>query len=278
MRTIIKMALGAALLFGVPATTSAATRESPMWQPSGPTRLDQQPEYCTLSREFAAGDQRLIVQFRTTFSLSTYMATLASATALRDARQGKVEVALASTGATRAFDAQSGIVPDRKERFLNWYAHDFNLPALVRGDQYFRFASGKLAIELQWPGAGEAFRQLTRCHDATLAETGIDLAAARAAAIMPMPANFPGYWATNDDYPSAAMRARQEGQVGFLMTIGTDGAVAECRVVSSSGFSNLDDGTCPLVRRRAKFEPARDENGAAVTGYYLSRVTWKIPQ
>lgn len=274
MRSILLAIFAASAL----SFTSAATAAPTVWQPAGPARLDQQPAQCTLSREFMVGDERLLVQFQTTFSLATYRVTLASATALRDARPGKVELALAGSDAAREFDAQSGAVPNRKERFLQWYAHDLYLPALVKGDQDFRFSSGKLDAELHWPGAGEAFRQLAGCHDAILAQAGVDTAIARAAPVSAKPANFPGYWATNDDYPSSAMRARQEGEVGFLLTIGTDGAVAECRVVSGSGFPNLDDGTCPLVRRRAKFEPARDANGAAATGYYLSRVMWKIPQ
>jgi len=258
--------------------TSAATAAPTVWQPVGPARLDQQPTQCTLSREFMVGDERLLAQFQTTFSLATYRVMLASATALRDARPRKVELALRGSDAAREFDAQSGAVPNRKERFLQWYAHDFYLPPLVKDDQDFRISSTKFDAELRWPGAGDAFRQLAGCHDAILAQAGVDTAIVRAAPVAAKPANFPAYWATNADYPSSAMRARQEGVVGFLLTIGTDGAVAECRVVSSSGFPNLDDGTCPLIRRRAKFEPARDENGTAVTGYHLSRVTWKIPQ
>lgn len=268
----------AAMLFGVAVPPSAEANEPALWQPAGPTRLDQQPEYCTLSREFASGDERLLVQFRTTFSLATYTTTLASATALRDVRPGKVDISLVGSNISGQYDAQSGPVPGRKERFLQWYAHDLNLPTLVQGDQNLRFSSGKFAIELRWPGAGDAFRQLARCHDATLAETGIDTALVRATPVMPKPTNSPGAWATNDDYPPTARRARQEGQVGFLITVGPDGGVAECRVVSSSGFPDLDDGTCPLMRRRARFAPARNAAGESVTGYYLSRLMWKIPQ
>jgi TonB family protein len=258
--------------------TGTATAAPTMWQPAGPARLDQQPTQCTLSREFTVGEERLLVQFQTTFSLATYRVTLASATALRDVRPGKVELALAGSDAAREFDAQTGTVPNRKERLLQWYAHDFYLPPLVKDDQNFRFSSGRFDAELSWSGAGEAFRQLGGCHDAVLAQAGVDTSIVRAAPVSAKPANVPGYWATNADYPSSAMRAREEGEVGFLVTIGTDGNVSECRVASSSGFANLDDGTCPLIRRRAKFEPARDAAGAPVTGYYLGRIMWKIPQ
>ena len=278
MRPIFPTLLAAAVLSGIAPIPAAATEAAVIWQPVGPTKLDQQPDFCTLSREFAAGDGRLVVQFRTTFSLATYTTTLASETALREVREGKIRLSLPGTANTANFDAQAGTVPDRKDRFVRFYAHDFNFPASVASDQNFRFSAGRTDIEVRWPGAAEAFKQFTRCHDATLADTGIDMAAVRAAPVIAAPANFPAAWVTNQDYPSAALVARQEGEVRFLVTVGTDGSVAECRIVKSSGSDSLDNGTCSLIRRRAKFEPARDEKGMAVTGYYLSRVAWRVPQ
>jgi len=51
--------------------------------------------------------------------------------------------------------------------------------------------------------------------------------------------------ATNHDvllklYPPRALAAREQGAVGFAVTLDKDGHPTECRVTSSSGFPLLD--------------------------------------
>lgn len=92
------------------------------------------------------------------------------------------------------------------------------------------------------------------------------------------PRGNPGSWATDEDYPPSAQRAGAAGTSGFRLTVGTDGRVTACSITSSSGNSALDDATCKLVTRRARFTPAKDETGAAVTDTYANRIVWRIPE
>lgn len=93
----------------------------------------------------------------------------------------------------------------------------------------------------------------------------------------PVPKGNPGNWANTNDYPAIALRQQIEGTTGFRVTVGPDGRVADCMIVSSSGSSDLDSATCNNVRRRALFEPALDVNGVPTTGRYSNRVRWQIP-
>jgi len=68
-----------------------------------------------------------------------------------------------------------------------------------------------------------------------------------------------------DDYPASAQSAGAEGTVRASLSIGPDGRVASCNVTQSSGNPSLDSATCNILRRRAKFIPARDSNGNAVS-------------
>src|SRR3954470_11169274 len=70
---------------------------------------------------------------------------------------------------------------------------------------------------------------------------------------------------SGDDYPASAQAAGAEGTVRASLTIGTDGRVVGCNVTQSSGNGALDQATCNILRRRAKFVPARDSNGNATT-------------
>jgi protein TonB len=64
-----------------------------------------------------------------------------------------------------------------------------------------------------------------------------------------------------DDYPASAQSSGAEGTVRASLTIGPDGRVTGCNITQSSGNGALDSATCNILRRRAKFTPARDSNG-----------------
>ena len=113
---------------------------------------------------------------------------------------------------------------------------------------------------------------------ALAAPTDVAPLAEVAQVVEPMaPSNNPGTWATNADYPAAAMRDEREGTSGFRLTIGADGLPERCEITSSSGHPDLDTTTCRLVMERARFRPGRDENNKRVGGTYSNRIRWQIP-
>lgn len=91
------------------------------------------------------------------------------------------------------------------------------------------------------------------------------------------PANNPGSWVTNDDYPAEAMRAEHEGVTAFRLTYDATGKTTGCEVTSSSGHAELDEATCRLLAERATFIPGRDAAGKQTGGTYSNRVRWQIP-
>ncbi|HVU30645.1 MAG TPA: energy transducer TonB [Sphingomicrobium sp.] len=70
---------------------------------------------------------------------------------------------------------------------------------------------------------------------------------------------------TADDYPASAAAAGAEGTAQAELTIDAGGRVVGCNLIRSTGNSALDSATCNILRRRAKFTPARDSNGNATT-------------
>ena len=85
-------------------------------------------------------------------------------------------------------------------------------------------------------------------------------------------------WITADDYPSAAIRAEEEGIVTISVRIGADGRVGACMVTGSSGHAALDGATCRLYQRRARFAPALDDAGTPTASTYVDRVRWELPR
>lgn len=80
-----------------------------------------------------------------------------------------------------------------------------------------------------------------------------------------------------DDYPAAAQAAGAEGTAQATLTIGPTGQVVGCNLIRSTGNSSLDSATCNILRRRAKFSPARDSNGQATTDTVTTPpIVWRL--
>lgn len=81
---------------------------------------------------------------------------------------------------------------------------------------------------------------------------------------------------TADDYPSAALRAGEEGDVLAEWEVAEDGFPESCRIAVSSGSRILDEATCRLVIRGMRYDPAREFSGRPVRGSDQARVRWQI--
>jgi protein TonB len=93
----------------------------------------------------------------------------------------------------------------------------------------------------------------------------------------PRPTDWPFNLFTGDDYPARAMRGGEEGRVGYHLDISPGGRVTSCTIRRSSGSAALDENTCRIVSRRARFTPARDTEGNAVPDTRDGEVTWRLP-
>ncbi len=82
---------------------------------------------------------------------------------------------------------------------------------------------------------------------------------------------------SEDDYPASAQSAGAEGTVRATLSIGPDGRVTGCSITKSAGNGALDAATCNVLRRRAKFTPARDSNGNATSDTITTpSIVWRL--
>jgi len=89
-------------------------------------------------------------------------------------------------------------------------------------------------------------------------------------------ANLPSLFST-DDYPQSSIRNEEQGTTAVRLSIGTDGRVADCSITSSSGSTALDNATCNIIRRRARYTPAKDQAGNPIAGTDSARIRWELP-
>jgi len=93
---------------------------------------------------------------------------------------------------------------------------------------------------------------------------------------MAEPAGNPASWFSNDDYPVEARRRNEQGRVQIGLKIDPQGVARACAIMSSSGSVALDDATCALAMRRARFVPARDADGKAAWGSWTGAIRWQL--
>jgi TonB family protein len=138
---------------------------------------------------------------------------------------------------------------------------------------------GRPIEQFSLSGSSAAFATLQSCLD-DLRASGKAYAAPGFASLPAKAATPRGdvsRWIDVGDYPKSALRDRREGTTGFRLTIDEKGRVFGCSITRSSGHNDLDASTCDNITKRARFDPAEDSRGAAVTGSYESRVSWKVP-
>ncbi|HEY0112170.1 MAG TPA: energy transducer TonB [Allosphingosinicella sp.] len=85
-------------------------------------------------------------------------------------------------------------------------------------------------------------------------------------------------WYTFDDYPMAAIRAGAQGYVTVSFEILPNGRVGKCKVTRSSRHRSLDTVLCPLLKRRARFEPARGADGSPVQTTGTTSMSFWMPK
>ena len=82
-------------------------------------------------------------------------------------------------------------------------------------------------------------------------------------------------WSDYDVYPLEARELEQEGVVMPGILVGKDGVPKACRIEQSSGYAELDNGTCDLVLQM-RFAPPRDAQGRNVEASFHVRLIWGL--
>jgi TonB family protein len=79
-------------------------------------------------------------------------------------------------------------------------------------------------------------------------------------------------------YPQRALKAREQGKVGFRLVVEPDGSLGSCEVTATSGSNALDNETCELIVRYARLTPVRNADGRAVRATQDGYINWRLPK
>ena len=91
------------------------------------------------------------------------------------------------------------------------------------------------------------------------------------------PRNDPGRWVTESDYRTVWINREWTGTARFSLEINASGRVTGYEITRSTGHNALDNATCQLIAKRARFRPATDASGQAVASTYSNAISWELP-
>ena len=125
------------------------------------------------------------------------------------------------------------------------------------------------------PLADKAVAALTYCEHAKLEEWGADPAGSSPGSRLPKPVGNIGAWLTARDLGKAGQN--MAGFAVLRLSVASDGSVAGCTPMESNHNAALDAVACSTLTSRARYEPARDATGHAITSVAIYIADWPCP-
>jgi TonB family protein len=249
------------------AQPPAAPVETPRWH------IDHGQVYCTLGRDYGLG--------ATSFAIRVIPGTTRTELLMtnREWRETPLDngqparIVLAPGGDPIEANAVTHRLSGGERVLAFFYLGKDFVDRFDQSSQLRVTRGDRTVATFDFPRPGRAVAMLRDCVNRTLGDWGIDVAAQARLRSPPELISLP---LQNTDYPIAALRADAQGVVIVRMTIGTDGRVAECVVVRSSGVSLLDNRTCQEFRREGRYRPAIGNDGQPVSTGVIMQVMWRI--
>lgn len=285
---------------------AAASPTVPL-QPSSKWWMDYAPDRCRLSRTFGEGRDLVIVEFTRYepsdgFALMIVGRPVGSALPgqsvdLRFGESGPFVRTSAMTGNSTSAAGKTLPVVFLQGRLDNLDTDTREMRELARrlpsGEWRARFhiaadqEAGVTRLELKLPGhplslalgsMGPPMAAMRKCTTDLVREWGFDPEEQANLAAPARPLSDPGDWLGSADYPSGALHRGEQAIIAFRLTIDGAGMITACAIQSSiSSEPDFATKTCTLIKRRARFEPARTHDGKPTPSYYVNLVRWIIP-
>jgi TonB family protein len=262
-------------------TAQAVVAASPeVLPPSGKWTVDYAESMCVLQRDYGTGPAKVTLGFRP-LPLSEQneivLLTREAGGRVPKTRFGKVSMQLGVGGPVIAGTYKFWGAAEAPELRFTLISLDAVRAEDIAAAETLIIERATLPTVRLHPMANPAaFAALKVCQDDLMKSWGVD-PAEMAKIVSPAVADDPAEWVTDEDYPSAAIRAGEQGSVSILWLINTDGKVSDCRVTQTSGHALLDQAACGAILRRGRYKAAVDGEGKPIRSYAARKVNWMLP-
>jgi hypothetical protein len=269
MTTWIRSAAGLAMLL----STGVAEAQPPERDAIGDWALERAPARCVISRRYGSSEAQVTLGIK-----APPRGDAVQIVVLRPGHRNRIEqtrariLVDARTVETTALSYPLDARGRRVAHLINLSGEDSSALRNARELQ-LRVTDG-INRSFSLGAMAEAWKQLDSClerlrKDWNLGEVEYARLATGPEPLVPLSALL-----GDEDYPISAARANQGGSTGIILLIDEKGAVKDCTLTETSGFSTLDSRSCSLLLDRARFKPATDLRGRPVKGAIRTRISW----
>ena len=241
--------------------------------PTGPWNVEFADSMCLLSRPYEKDRTTNLIIKSSMIGTNLEIVVTRATTVIDDVRGGKPVLKIAN-GAPVA-DAYFTAYSTAKMRLLRVGAGNTIALANLRGtlsidaEKESRHLFALPGIERALPILSQCLKQLRAAYKVSEAEM--------AAIVTPPSGDLLGLFST-EDYPKESMRNGQFGTVGALLWVDIDGRVSTCEVIETGAAAPLQEATCNIIKRRARYTPGKDAAGKPIRAPVFYRVRWHLPR
>ena len=135
---------------------------------------------------------------------------------------------------------------------------------------------GSKAVALQLGPMDKPMEAMRSCIDSLVKSWGLDPVVQRSLTRQAIPLASPATWVVDNDYPSKAAAAGENGLVHFRLLIDDGGKPSRCVIQSKTKPDDFAPTVCAAIMRRARFQPALDAQAKPVPSYFASSVRFQF--
>ena len=254
-------------------SVAAALPPPPLARPTAQWVVDFAEKRCLASRAYVAGNNELVVGIQPLPSTDRTRIYIQAASDLRTLDSQSAKISIGNERLPAGYLAVEPVVKPGHVR----YSFGLDRGTLQKLIQAGRLTvdSKKLRADIPLTKLPSIAILLDQCSQALLAHWGLTPEAQAALVSFPKPKGSRPILLASD-YPKMAIDRLAIGVVEVVLNVDSSGKAVGCRMVRSSGHPDLDAVTCKRLQQRAKFDPAINRQGQAVTSVYYMPVHWSI--
>lgn len=263
------------VLLAALAIQSAAMGHAAPLKPSGPWTVEPADAMCIVGRSFGTDDQEITLGFRPYPLGEKLRIVLWFPSTGKKYSSGSAVLTLDDKTQVEAF-YETGPISIKGKHLLQIDVDRAKIEAL-QAAKLLEIQADKRNWRFELGNVAGAMTALKGCETDLLVKWGMDRTVV---ASIDTPALHPFGLVSIfsvGDYPSEAIMRKDEGTSSVRFWIGPTGKVSDCSVVESSGSAALDQRTCDVITRRARYFPARTKSGESVASIGFQRIRWELP-
>lgn len=262
--------------------------------------MDYSPDSCQLVRSFGNGEDQTIVQFASYNPEPRFDLTITGNPIGSQAERPSVRLRFGTSAPFVRTDAMLGRAGNKPVLFLSGRLDNLDLsklqideyvkltpaeqarlntidPAAEAAVQSMTLIAGSRTLVLELGSMGPPMAAMRKCLDALISDWGLDAKEQANLISRPVPKGNPGTWLTSSDYPGDSLARGEQAIIRFRIMVDAAGTTTACSVQSAIAKGDFAQITCNLLKRRARFEPARNARNESVASYFVGKVFWVMP-